>query len=492
MDLDATGEHPFGERSLAAHWMSADEARQTGRDLRKVVDHEDHGELVIAPHRPSVVNFLNASNHERIPELLPLRHQRMSVDPFAFFRGSAGLMAFDLAQLPTTGLDAQICGDAHAANFGLYGTHDRRIVMDINDFDETIVGPWEWDLKRLAVSLVLAGRVGGAGPEITREAARHAAKAYRRAARDLAQSGFLDSWTALGDESAISRVQADELLDDFGLAAAKAQRNTSEKVAAKVTSRDVDGSWHFIADPPVLTPVDQATKDAVIAGAEAYVGSLRGPRRHLISRYRPCDVAMRVVGTGSVGLRAYVLLLQGNDREALILQVKQAQPSALAPYLPAAPMAVHEGLRIVRGARLVQVETDPLFGWTTIGDTPYVVRQFRNRKGEIDPTVLSAGHLDDYGRLAGALLARAHGRSLDPRVLAGYAETGRRSTRRSPASQWRTQTKWSATTPPSSRQWRPASWQADHPTATRPRAHGTPDAGTDSDLVDCGAHHFVK
>lgn len=412
------------ERPLAAYWLSAEDAWQQGRDLRKVVDHADQAEFTLAEGRPSVEAFLAQSNQGRLEELVPMRHERMAADPFAFFRGSAGLMAFDLAQDRVTGLHGQICGDAHAANFGLYGTHDGRIVMDINDFDETIVGPWEWDVKRLAASLVLAGRVSGADADAQAKAARHAVRAYRKAAKHLADLPFLDSWTALGDESAISRAAAGELFDDFDRAAAKARRNTSEKVATKLTRRDGDGQWHFVPDPPILTAVDDATKDAVIEAAQEYVATLRGPRRRLLSRFQPCDVAMRIVGTGSVGLRAYVVLLQGNAQEALILQVKQMTESALAPYVPQDAVH-HEGHRVVQGARLVQVETDLLFGWATIDGAPYIVRQFRNRKGEIDPTVLTEDHLDDYGRLAGSLLARAHTRSIDPRVLAGYCDDGK-------------------------------------------------------------------
>lgn len=406
-------------------WLRPEVARQAGRDLRKVADHDAHGEFSLAADRPSVAEFMNRSNEGRLEDLVPLRHQRMAETPFAFYRGTAGLMAYDLSHGPSTGVTGQICGDAHSANFGLYGTDDGRIVMDINDFDETVVGPWEWDLKRLAASLVLAGREGGVPKDVAVKAARHAAKAYRREVRHMAGLPFLTSWSALGDEAIIARADADELLDDFGAAAAKAQRNTSEKVAGKITTRTEDGKWEFISDPPVLSHVDDATEAAVVEASSEYVESLRGPRRTLMSRFRPCDVAMRVVGTGSVGLRAYVVLLEGNGEEALVLQVKQAQPSALAPYVEPGEAGLHEGHRIVRGARLVQAETDILFGYTTIDGLPYIVRQFRNRKGEIDPAELSRSHLDDYGRLAGALLARAHSRSIDPRVLAGYGEDGK-------------------------------------------------------------------
>lgn len=404
-------------------WLSDDDARDLGRSLRERAPFEAHAAFALRPSRPTVEEFIADSNTGRQQDLVPLRVGRMSATPFTFYRGSAGLMAHDLALDTVTGVNAQICGDAHASNFGLYGSHDGRIVMDINDFDETVVGPWEWDVKRLAASLVLAGRENVQCEKSSVKAARHAVRAYRRECAHLAQVGFLDSWYALGDEAAISRAEADALFDDFERAASKAARNTSAKVAGKYTEREAD-HWRFVEEPPILTAADAQVEAAVLGGLEEYRSTLREASMRLVARYRPHDVAHRVVGTGSVGLRCYIVLLEGTHHEALILQVKQAQESSLAPFLPpAAPQ--HQGERIVRGARLVQVETDPLLGWTTVEGTDFIVRQFRNRKGEIDPTALTKDHLDDYGRLAGALLARAHSRSVDPRVLAGYLEDGK-------------------------------------------------------------------
>lgn len=408
--------------AVLGRWVDPNEVYARGRALREGVDHHAHGTVDLAARRRAVCDFVQSSNEGRLSELVPLRVGRMLASPFAFFRGSAALMAGDLAAGPRTGLDAQLCGDAHAGNFGLYGTHDDRIIMDINDFDETASGPWEWDLKRLAVSLILAGRVGGVSESGCRDAAEDAVRAYRQTSQHLAGLPFLDSWTALGDESVLNRVKADELLDDFAQAARKAKKNTSAKVAAKWTRMD-GREWRFIADPPVLSHVSSATADAVIGGLPGYVKSLHESRGHLLARYSLSDVAFRVVGTGSVGLRNYLILLRGNGDEALILQAKQAIRSAVNDALGRA-QASHEGKRIVHGARLVQAETDPLLGWTTIGGRPFLIRQFRNRKGEIDPAGLKRDHLDDYGRLAGALLARAHSRSIDPRLLAGYCADG--------------------------------------------------------------------
>ncbi|MFD5176782.1 DUF2252 domain-containing protein [Nocardia sp. NPDC058379] len=410
-------------------YVSAEDARARGRAARQRVPFDAADRVVESPDRPTVLEFVEASNEGRIERLIPLRIGRMTASPFTFFRGAAGLMAADLAAGPDSGLPAQICGDAHAANFGLYGTQRGEIVMDINDFDETVLGPWEWDLRRLAASLVLAGRESGAAEDDCVRAARDAARFYRQTAGELAEMPFMQSWTALPDESILGKAKADDLIDDFKKAAKKARKNTSAKVVAKWTEHLDDHETgirkhRFVSDPPILTPVDAPVADAVIDGLERYASTIRESRRALLARFAVSDVAFRIVGTGSVGLHSYVALLHGNDGESLVLQVKQARPSALAPFLP--PVAPrHEGERIVAGARSVQSETDILLGWTTVDldePLPFVVRQFRNLKGSIDPAGLSADDLDDYGRLAGALLARAHSRSLDPRTLAGYLE----------------------------------------------------------------------
>lgn len=400
-------------------WVEPEEVYERGRALREAVGLDAHRKVLLAADRPGIAEFVDASNGGRIPGLVPLRVGRMLASPFAFFRGSAGLMAADLAAGPRSGVDAQLCGDAHAANFGLYGTPEGKIVMDVNDFDETVSGPWEWDLKRLATSIVLAGREGGVGEKECRTAAEDVVTSYRRTIDHLAEMPFLESWTALGDESVLDKVDADALTDDFAKAAKKARKNTSAKVAARWTARGEDERWRFVPDPPVLTAVTAGTWQAVVDALPDYVDTLRESRRNLIMRYGVSDVAFRIVGTGSVGLRNYLVLMHGNGDEALVLQVKEARPSALAPYVGAGGTR-HEGKRIVHGARLVQAETDILLGWTTVEGRHFIVRQFRNRKGEIDATTLAADHLDDYGRFAGALLARAHTRSVDPRLLSGY------------------------------------------------------------------------
>ncbi|MBF6167762.1 DUF2252 domain-containing protein [Streptomyces gardneri] len=413
-------------------YVPAEEVHARGRALRQRVPVIARDREATSVRRPGVLDFVEASNAGRLPHLIPLRIGRMISSPFTFYRGAAGLMAADLAGGPDSGLPAQLCGDAHAANFGLYGTARGEIIMDINDFDETVEGPWEWDLERLAASLVLAGREAGADEDECRTAARDAARSYRLAVDELAAMPFMTSWCALPDESVITQAKADALLDDFRKAAKKARKNTSAKVVAKWTAHLEDHQTgirkhRFVSDPPILTTVDERVAEAVIGGLERYADTLPESRRNLLARFAVSDIAFRIVGTGSVGLRTYLALLHGNDGEALVLQVKQAPSAALAPFLPTPPVR-HDGERIVRGARLVQSESDILLGWTSLdpdgggAEMPFIVRQFRNLKGSIDPAELPASDLDDYGRLAGALLARAHSRSLDPRLLSGYLD----------------------------------------------------------------------
>lgn len=364
------------------------------------------------------------SNAGRIPELIPLRVGRMAASPFAFLRGSAGLMAADLAEGPVTGIGAQICGDAHAANFGLYADARGRLVMDINDFDETVVGPWEWDVKRLAASLVLAGREAGAAEDVCRAAAYDAVGAYRRTMRLLAKLPVLDAWNAIADEELVTHADARDLLGTIEQVSAKARRNTSAKFAARATEAVDGGGRRFTDAPPVLRRVADGEAAAVAGALDGYLRTVGEDRLPLLARYSVHDVAFRVVGTGSVGTRSYVVLLLDHLGEPLVLQIKEARASALLPYVakagfPAEPVA-HEGRRVVLGQKRMQVVSDFLLGWTDVDAAPYQVRQFRNRKGSVDPASLKAGLLDDYGRMTGALLARAHAHSADPRLIAGY------------------------------------------------------------------------
>ncbi|MFF8831997.1 DUF2252 domain-containing protein [Streptomyces sp. NPDC015131] len=398
--------------------------KQQGKELRERVPRASHELLELTSDRPDAVRAVEESNRGRVPGLAPLRVGRMAATPFAFLRGAAGLMAHDLAGTPVTGIAAQICGDAHAANFGLYGDARGGLVIDLNDFDETVTGPWEWDVKRLATSLVLAGRAAGADEDVCRAAAFDAMGAYRRTMRLLARLPVLDAWNAIADEELVSHTDARDLLGTLERVSEKARGNTSARFAAKSTEDCPDGARRFVDAPPVLRRVPDEEAAAVAASLGPYLETLPEDRLPLLARYAIHDVAFRVVGTGSVGTRSYVVLLLDHRGEPLVLQVKEARPSALLPYLPGIGFPVeevpHEGRRVVLGQKRMQVVSDNLLGWTTVDGRPYQVRQFRNRKGSVDPAALAADQVDDYARMTGALLARAHAHSADPRVVAGY------------------------------------------------------------------------
>ncbi|MFB7370868.1 DUF2252 domain-containing protein [Streptomyces sp. NPDC056222] len=414
----------FAHRAAAG---ATDTPKEEGKALRERVPRSTHSTLALTDDRPDAVRAVEESSRDRVKELAPIRVGRMAASPFAFLRGSAGLMAHDLVGSPVTGVAAQICGDAHAANFGLYGDARGRLVIDLNDFDETVVGPWEWDLKRLATSLVLAGREAGASEDTCRAAAFDTVGAYRRTMRLLAKLPALDAWNAIADEELVSHTDARDLLGTLERVSEKARNNTSARFAAKSTESVTDtegGGRRFVDAPPVLRRVPDQEAAAVAASLGDYLATVSEDRLPLLARYAIHDVAFRVVGTGSVGTRSYVVLLLDHRGEPLVLQVKEARPSALLPHLPAVGFAVpdpgHEGRRVVLGQKRMQVVSDILLGWTTVQGRPFQVRQFRNRKGSVDPAALTPDQVDDYGRMTGALLARAHAHSADPRLIAGY------------------------------------------------------------------------
>ncbi len=407
-----------------SRWPAEGSPKEEGKELRARVRRGAHAELTLDAGRPDVVAAVEESGRGRLPELTPIRVGRMAATPFAFLRGSAGLMAYDLARTPVTGIGAQICGDAHAANFGLYADARGGLVIDLNDFDETVPGPWEWDLKRLATSLVLAGREAGADEDRCRKAAYDTVGAYRRTMRLLAKLPVLDAWNAIADEELVSHTDAHDLLGTLKRVSEKARANTSGRFAAKSTEVLDDGSRRFVDALPVLRRVPDREAAAVAASLEEYLTTLSEDRLPLLARHAVHDVAFRVVGTGSVGTRSYVVLLLDHRGEPLVLQVKEARPSALLPHLATAgfdtPEVSHEGRRVVLGQKRIQVVSDMLLGWTSVDGRPFQVRQFRNRKGSVDPTALAADEVDDYARMTGALLARAHTHSADPRLIAGY------------------------------------------------------------------------
>nr|WSY53278.1 DUF2252 domain-containing protein [Streptomyces sp. NBC_00886] len=412
-----------GVRGFAT-WPVEGSPKEEGQALRESIPRSAHAALDLDGSRPDAVTAVEESGRGRIPGLTPIRVGRMAATPFAFLRGSAGLMAYDLARTPMTRIGAQICGDAHAANFGLYGDARGGLVIDLNDFDETVHGPWEWDLKRLAASLVLAGREAGADEDTCRAAAHGAVGSYRRTMRLLAKLPVLDAWNAIADEELVSHADARDLLGTLERVSEKARGNTSGRFAARSTELAEDGGRRFVDASPVLRRIPDAEAAAVAASLEGYLDTLSEDRLPLLARHTVHDVAFRVVGTGSVGTRSYVVLLLDHRGEPLVLQVKEARPSALVPHLLSAgfdaPSVAHEGRRVVLGQKRMQVVSDILLGWTTVDGLPFQVRQFRNRKGSVDPAALAADQIDDYGRMTGALLARAHAHSADPRLVAGY------------------------------------------------------------------------
>jgi uncharacterized protein (DUF2252 family) len=423
--LAPTDQYPrIDLRSQGEPW---EKRRSAGKLLRLAVPHAAHALWSPPEDRPDPVALVEKANEGRQKHLIPLRVGRMAKSPFAFLRGSAHVMAWDLAQTPKTDINVVIDGDAHISNFGLFGTPQRDIVLDLNDFDEVIIGPWEWDLKRLVASVVVAARERGLGKGERRRAAMGTIAGYRLTMHALAPCGPLEVWhrAAKADSLDIVGLKIDpDSQTIIQKAVDKARRRNNKSMLAQVAERRIDGGWRFKEAPPILTPVTDTVRDKVVAGLEAYADSLPRERRFMLSRYHVADVVHRVVGVGSVGTRAYLALLFGNsDQDALFLQVKEAVKPALAPYLPRMPEPYrsHEGERVVYGQRLLQAVGDPLLGWTSIGNRPFYVRQMKNMKGEVPMALLSGQPFAYFAWAYGALLARAHARTGDAAAISGYA-----------------------------------------------------------------------
>jgi uncharacterized protein (DUF2252 family) len=407
-----------------------------GEDLRKTTPLASHAGWTPAKGRPDPVATLLASEAGRQKHLLPLRHGRMAASPFAFLRGAADVMAWDLSNTPTSGLPVIICGDCHVNNFGLYRTPQGDVVADINDFDETTIGPWEWDLKRLTASVNVLGRENGLNAKERRLAVMICVAGYRMNLQRLQSMGILDLWflhTVLDrpDFEVIERwyPKAAKLLPKaqpiIAKAVAKARKKDNKMMLRKAADRSVDGGWRFKEDPPILTPVDDETHEKVITALNAYGETVARERRFMLQRYHVVDVAHRVVGVGSVGTRAYLALAFGNsDADPLVLQVKEAGTPVHAPYLPPLPPesaeATHQGRRVASGQMVLQAAHDPMLGWTAVDGRQYYVRQMKNMKGEIPMGYLSGDAFDFFVFMFGALLARAHARSGDAAVIGGY------------------------------------------------------------------------
>lgn len=406
-----------------------------GRTARGTVPRSSHGEWEPAARDP--LQILARQDESRLAELVPIRYGRMLASPFAFFRGAAAVMAGDLATTPSVGIEAQLCGDAHLANFGVFSAPDRRLVFDCNDFDETCRGPFEWDVKRLAASIAVAGRERGFGTKERQGATRSAVRAYRESMRGFAAMRNIDVWySRLDIEPALEvlRSQVDERrYRRLERNLAKAHSKDSLRALGKLTYEQ-DGRIRIVSDPPLIIPLDELT-DA--AGAEqqlqvvlaAYRESLTHDRRRLAASYRYADAALKVVGVGSVGTRAWIVLLLGRDSgDPLFLQAKEARASVLEPYAGASPYRNH-GRRVVEGQRLMQAASDIFLGWVATKGLDderrcFYVRQMWDGKGSADVERMSPRDLAIYAALCGQALARAHARSGDRFGIASYLGSG--------------------------------------------------------------------
>jgi uncharacterized protein (DUF2252 family) len=398
----------------------ADRAER-GRAARKRVPRSAHAGWTPSVDRPDPVAVLERQGRDRLPELLPIRYGRMAASPFAFLRGSAAVMAADLASRKHTGLTVQLCGDAHLLNFGLYASPERTLLFDLNDFDETFPGPFEWDVERLAASLAVAGLENGHSAAKAHRAALEATAAYRTAIRALARKGELAVWyDRIDADSLLPLVRSSHKRRRVESSLTRARRRTSLHAVGKLTET-VDGRRGIVHDPPLLEPAGAADMASLRKIFSDYRSTLSEERRLLLDRYRFVDAARKVVGVGSVGTRCFIVLLTGRDEDdPLFLQIKEARKSVLEEHLPSGPY-VHPGHRVVAGQRLLQAAGDIFLGWMTgPQDRAFYWRQLRDMKGSADVAGMGPADLLAYGRLCGTALARAHARSGDRIAIAAY------------------------------------------------------------------------
>jgi uncharacterized protein (DUF2252 family) len=409
--------------------------------VRARVPRSVHGAWQPSERRPNPVDLLEQQAASRVAGLVPIRYGRMLVSPFTFYRGAAYLMASDLAALPHTGLTVQLCGDAHLSNFGAFEAPDRRLVFSLNDFDETLPGPFEWDVKRLVASFAVAGRDRGFDVRQRKAINLTTARSYREAMSDFARMKALDLWYARLDIKEIearwvSRMKPSEQ-KRFARNVAKARAKDSVRAFDKLV-KDVDGQLRLIGDPPLIVPLEDLLpemeyhqiEDAIRVLIRSYARSLRGDHRRLLERFQFAGAARKVVGVGSVGTRAWVVLMMGNDdADPLFLQAKEAQASVLEPFLGKSKYA-NQGQRVVEGQRLIQSASDVMLGWVRTSGIvdgvarDFYVRQLWDGKGSAVVEAMRPAVMATYGRLCGWTLARAHARSGDAAAIAGYLGTG--------------------------------------------------------------------
>jgi uncharacterized protein (DUF2252 family) len=419
----------------AADQLSHADRAARGKDARALAPVESNAEFDPGGSRDPV-GLLLGQSESRVPELVPIRHGRMLVSPFTFFRGAALPMAADLATTPVSGLRVQVCGDAHLSNFGAFASPERNLVFDVNDFDETLPGPFEWDVKRLAASFAIAGRDSGFSAKKRRKAILAAAESYRTAMREFAQQPLLDVWYAhLDIEDAINEFRSDfkaKRVKAADAMMAKARTHDSMQAQAKLTTI-IDGHRRILSDPPTIVPIEEVFSDyaaddvyALIHGVLVnYRRSLQSNRRFLVEQFNLVQVARKVVGVGSVGSRAWIVLMEAGDgAEPLFLQAKEAQPSVLADYCGRSQYK-NQGERVVAGQHLMQAESDIFLGWTHVNapdgqDRDFYVRQLKDWKFSVPIEQMRLSGLVIYARMCGWTLARAHARSGDRIAIAAY------------------------------------------------------------------------
>jgi uncharacterized protein (DUF2252 family) len=404
------------------HWITPEERRAQGQARRKQIGRQQHDQLNPKARPASALTLLDRAARGRVANLLKLKYQLMGQSPFDYFRGAVPVMAADLAMLPNTGIVTQMCGDAHVRNVGAFAAPDGRLVFDINDFDETIRGPFEWDLKRMSASLVLAARQSEHKDAAAVMAVEKCVERYAMQMRVFAQMPVLE----------VARYQVHRLGSVAPIHAAllKAERAMPCHILELLTvpqSAKRDAPRQFKEMKPTLSRVTGRQAQEVLAGLGPYREMLEPQRQHLLSMYRPVDVGFKVVGTGSVGTRDYCIYFEGNGpRDPLFLQIKEETPSGYAPYLPHAHPPHHNGQRVVEGQRAMQVQSDPFLGWTRIGGRDFLVRQLNDHKGSIAIEDLKGTGLEAFAEVCGELLARGHARSGDAQMIAGYIGSGNR------------------------------------------------------------------
>jgi uncharacterized protein (DUF2252 family) len=392
------------------------ERMQHGKSRREVVSRAAQAHLHPKQREFDPIDVLRASTEGRVPQLLPVKYARMKLSPFAFFRGAVSIMAADLGRLPNSGLHVRLCGDAHVQNLGSFASPDGKLVFDLNDFDETIRGPWEWDLKRMAASIVLAGQESGHGRAASGDAAEAFVASYCRSLRAFSEQPLL--------LVARHQIHREARIQPIHAALRQSQRARPLDLLKRFTEPDGHGLWRFRDLRPGSWRIRGARAKEVLDSLRAYRNILAPDRRHLFDLFRPIDVGFKVVGTGSVGLRDYVVLFEGNGaQDPMFLQVKQEMASAYAKYLPET-VPRHQGRRAAEGQRATQPISDLLLGWTTIGHHHYLVRQLNDHKGGIDLRTLRGGGLRSLALVAGELLARGHARSGDACEICGYCGSG--------------------------------------------------------------------